>query len=184
MTVTGAIETYYKGYRFRSRTEARWAIFFDTLGVKWEYEREGYTLSNGMRYLPDFWLDTVQMWAEVRPGTFTPEEKLKCKLLVEATGFECLMLDGTPDDIAYYGFATSSTSWAWDWMNNGTEDDIFETDFVLEERHMRPIYERRFYASSGTRDRREAWLYAGNGEPGQAVQAARSARFEFGETPR
>ena len=24
-----AIETYYKGYRFRSRLEARWAVFFD-----------------------------------------------------------------------------------------------------------------------------------------------------------
>lgn len=33
-----AIETSYKGYRFRSRTEARWAVFFDALGVRWEYE--------------------------------------------------------------------------------------------------------------------------------------------------
>ena len=33
-----AIETEYKGYRFRSRLEARWAVFFDACGVKWEYE--------------------------------------------------------------------------------------------------------------------------------------------------
>jgi hypothetical protein len=26
-----AIETSYKGYRFRSRLEARWAVFFDAL---------------------------------------------------------------------------------------------------------------------------------------------------------
>src|SRR5262245_3495425 len=32
------IETIYRGYRFRSRLEARWAVFFQTLGVPWEYE--------------------------------------------------------------------------------------------------------------------------------------------------
>lgn len=48
------IETLYKGYRFRSRLEARWAVFFDALGVKWEYEPEGFELPSGKRYLPDF----------------------------------------------------------------------------------------------------------------------------------
>lgn len=48
------IETLYKGYRFRSRLEARWAVFLDTLGVKWEYEPEGFELPSGRRYLPDF----------------------------------------------------------------------------------------------------------------------------------
>jgi hypothetical protein len=28
-----AIETLYRGYRFRSRTEARWAVFFDGVGL-------------------------------------------------------------------------------------------------------------------------------------------------------
>ena len=32
------IETIYKGYRFRSRLEARWAVFFDALGIEYEYE--------------------------------------------------------------------------------------------------------------------------------------------------
>lgn len=49
-----AIETYYNGYRFRSRLEARWAVFFDTLGVKYEYEPEGFVLDDGTWYLPDF----------------------------------------------------------------------------------------------------------------------------------
>ena len=48
-----AIETYYNGYRFRSRLEARWAVFLDALGVKYEYEPEGFTM-NGIYYLPDF----------------------------------------------------------------------------------------------------------------------------------
>jgi len=49
-----AIETEYKGYHFRSRLEARWAVFFDTLGIQWKYESEGYETSYGDRYLPDF----------------------------------------------------------------------------------------------------------------------------------
>lgn len=49
------IPTYYKGYKFRSRLEARWAIIFDALGVEsWEYEPEGFVLSDGTTYLPDF----------------------------------------------------------------------------------------------------------------------------------
>ena len=54
-----AIETEYKGYRFRSRLEARWAVFFDACGVKWEYEPEGYDLGDGTYYLPDFLLHGV-----------------------------------------------------------------------------------------------------------------------------
>ena len=49
-----AIETVYKGYRFRSRLEARWAVFFDALGIEWEYEKEGYDLGEFGWYLPDF----------------------------------------------------------------------------------------------------------------------------------
>ncbi len=39
-----AIETVYKGYRFRSRLEARWAVFFDSLGIIWEYEKKAMIL--------------------------------------------------------------------------------------------------------------------------------------------
>ena len=48
------IETIYNGYRFRSRLEARWAVFFDALGVDYEYEPEGFDLGDGLYYLPDF----------------------------------------------------------------------------------------------------------------------------------
>jgi hypothetical protein len=63
--VIGAIETEYKGYRFRSRLEARWAVFFDTLGVEWKYETEGYEIDT-CRYLPDFWLPGCEAWVEVK----------------------------------------------------------------------------------------------------------------------
>lgn len=70
-----AIETKYKGYRFRSRLEARWAVFFDALGIEWEYEYEGFELSDGSKYLPDFFLPSFDggLWCEVKPknGDFT-----------------------------------------------------------------------------------------------------------------
>ena len=47
------IQTRYAGRLFRSRLEARCAVFLDALGCKWEYEPEGYELPSG-RYLPDF----------------------------------------------------------------------------------------------------------------------------------
>lgn len=47
------IESVYKGYRFRSRLEARWAIFYDKIGLSWEYECEPVVTAAG-HYLPDF----------------------------------------------------------------------------------------------------------------------------------
>jgi hypothetical protein len=61
-----AIETSYRGYRFRSRVEARWAVFFDSLGVKWQYEPEGFNI-DGVYYLPDFYLPDLSYFVEVKP---------------------------------------------------------------------------------------------------------------------
>lgn len=61
-----SIETFYNGYRFRSRLEARWAVFFDALGIKYMYETEGYDLGNGDCYLPDFYLPTLKYYVEVK----------------------------------------------------------------------------------------------------------------------
>ena len=61
-----AIETRYKGCRFRSRLEARWAVFFDSLEMPWVYEKEGFDLGDGVWYLPDFWLPKEECWFEVK----------------------------------------------------------------------------------------------------------------------
>ena len=63
------IETYYNGYRFRSRLEARWAVFFDTGNVKYEYEPEGFELESGLKWLPDFYLPDFDCYVEVKPDT-------------------------------------------------------------------------------------------------------------------
>lgn len=60
------IETIYKGYKFRSRLEAKWAVFFDEVGVRWVYEPEGFDI-DGKWYLPDFWLPDDEWFLEIKP---------------------------------------------------------------------------------------------------------------------
>ncbi len=70
MTKINAIPTSYKGYRFRSRLEARWAVFLDRLEIKWNYEPEGFQLPRNGRYLPDFLIErddaSCNFWLEIK----------------------------------------------------------------------------------------------------------------------
>lgn len=68
------IETRYNGYRFRSRLEARWAVFFDTAGIPYEYEKEGFQTEAGW-YLPDFWLPQQKCWVEIKGGPLPKEDE-------------------------------------------------------------------------------------------------------------
>lgn len=56
-------DTVYSGCRFRSRLEARWAVFFDAVGILWVYLPEEST----PEYSPDFWLPEHQWHVEVLP---------------------------------------------------------------------------------------------------------------------
>jgi len=92
-----AIETEYKDYLFRSRLEARWAVFFDAIGVTWEYEKEGYDF-DGLWYLPDFWVWEWDSFAEIKGYTEQLEDGLfKCRKLKEMTGKRSFVLYGAPD---------------------------------------------------------------------------------------
>lgn len=79
-----AIETPYDGCRFRSRLEARWAVFFNAAGIEYQYEPEGFVLSDGSWYLPDFYLPNVilrdgskGLWVEVKGQNPVPETDLR-----------------------------------------------------------------------------------------------------------
>lgn len=77
------IETRYSGYKFRSRLEARWAFYWDTVGMKYEYEKEGFDLGPEGYYLPDFWIPSLKSWVEIKGEHPTPEEMRKCERLAE-----------------------------------------------------------------------------------------------------
>ncbi|MGX1708879.1 hypothetical protein ACWIFI_06070 [Streptomyces albidoflavus] len=75
------IPTSYAGCRFRSRLEARWAVFFDEYKIAWQYEPQGYLVGYEDRpYLPDFWLPKERLWVEVKGA----EEDLDVELLLAA----------------------------------------------------------------------------------------------------
>lgn len=79
-----AIETIYPypdGDKFRSRLEARWAVFFNTLGLEYRYEHEGFDLGDGVWYLPDFWLPKLDCWVEIKPVLPSFPEISKCAFL-------------------------------------------------------------------------------------------------------
>jgi len=88
------IETRYNGYRFRSRLEARWAVFFDTLGIAYEYEPNGYDTRHGW-YLPDFYLPAVRngLWVEIKADAPSKGEEDKlhdlCRATQKAATFRC-----------------------------------------------------------------------------------------------
>ena len=92
-----AIETEYKGYRFRSRLESRWAVFFDALGIRYEYEQEGFELPSGMRYLPDFFLPDIKggIYVEVK-GQMDDSSYLKIVEFWEHGNAPLYVLGGIP----------------------------------------------------------------------------------------
>jgi len=96
------IKTYYRGNWFRSRLEARWAVFLrhtlDNTGFKYVYEPEGFDLNNGLWYLPDFevpeWDDS---YLEVKPRwPLTRQELDKVIGLCVGTGKNVYVLAGQP----------------------------------------------------------------------------------------
>ena len=91
-----AIQTQYKGYHFRSRLEARYAVLFDSLGLEWEYESEGFDLGDGVYYLPDFLIKTLagDVYVEVKGGLKNGSDldvvdRLKILSLVEKMPHGC-----------------------------------------------------------------------------------------------
>lgn len=65
-----AMEVSYSGRIFRSRLEARWAVFLDLLDVNWDYEPSFYQVGEELFYLPDFYLPDHQLWLEVKGAPF------------------------------------------------------------------------------------------------------------------
>lgn len=100
------IETIYQGFRFRSRTEARWAVTFEVAGLAWQYEREGFSLPSGW-YLPDFWIagglgGDAPMWVEVKGQEPTPHEIALAQELARASRVCVAFAIGQPDPSAHY----------------------------------------------------------------------------------
>jgi hypothetical protein len=102
MTDLKPIQTRYNGYNFRSRLEARWAVFLDEMNIDYEYEHEGFDL-NGIWYLPDFWLPTFngECFLEVKPTALNKTELEKAKRLCFISHKPIILAIGSPNYKSY-----------------------------------------------------------------------------------
>ncbi len=99
-----AIETIYKGHRFRSRTEARHAVFLEHMNVEWDYEPDAFS-DGSIAYLPDFIIslrygsaDTRtehKIWYEIKGQQPNAEELTKARMLAKLTNKIVLIAFGS-----------------------------------------------------------------------------------------
>lgn len=87
-----SIPTRYNNRFFRSRLEARWAVFFDELGVEYDYELDGKIIG-GVTYLCDFWIPHIKCWVEIKPGRSTETELSKARSLCMASRFKVYVFE-------------------------------------------------------------------------------------------
>lgn len=189
------IETYYNGYRFRSRAEARWAVFFDTIGIPYQYELEGYDLGNGIYYLPDFYLQKANQFFEVKADVhdISLKDKEKIVRLANETGKYVIIGDSnfnllgnepwekeTTEDInerlTKRDWAISAHTYLVRCFNCGTF--YFENELGYE------------CTACGYYDGNSTFQYVSEDDFSSykneyitAINTAKQARFEHGETP-
>jgi hypothetical protein len=154
-----AIETKYKGYRFRSRLEAKWAVFFDAFNWKWQYEPEGYKIEYKGKiiyYLPDFWLPDLKQFVEIKGGKISANDNIKIKALAFTSNYPVILLGNIPEQNechdGFYGFYKN-------------EDTIKEQKLLGEDAVSYCWYDPAY----NCQDKYEA-----------AIEKARQAQFEHG----
>jgi hypothetical protein len=193
-----AIQTTYKGYKFRSRLEARFAVMFEALGLKWQYEPEGYDLGAAGWYLPDFYLPGLDAWVEVKAKPLNAEEREKAFALSSMTNKPVIELCEIPDPdlISKTGCMFANFYYGLDC------DDLTVyglLDFYMEQNNLKEAclkdairwdvdyyYEKygqshpHHFKTGVIQNKREMF---GGAKLYNAAIKARSARFEYGEKP-
>jgi hypothetical protein len=92
-----AIPTQYRNLEFRSRLEARWAVWFDEMLIPWTYEPEGFIV-DGVAYLPDFYVTSINkgVFVEIKPKGIDGNEKELALNRVKAFNGKLLLIIGNP----------------------------------------------------------------------------------------
>lgn len=185
------IETIYNGYRFRSRLEARWAVFFDEIGAEYEYEPQGYKLSDGTLYLPDFLLKNVrgrgcdEMFVEIK-GVLTNDDLHKIELF--SGGYPIIIFGKIPDCTRIERhFVPCLNRYVGPWWE-------FDFDKDNDERYYNLEYSEGDYYWTAPKAAKGGGLvldypdnpfnYIDEDLTAKAYIAAKQARFEHGETPK
>lgn len=93
-----ALPASFKGIQYRSRLEARWAVFMDFLGIPFVYESEAYRLGEGICYLPDFWIPSLLTFIEIKPTKDFPDDGRYHKLADVTNQTVCVAFGQPPGD--------------------------------------------------------------------------------------
>ncbi len=174
--VPKAIETRAFGYRFRSRLEARWATFFTELDLEFQYEPQGFDLPAGP-YLPDFWIEPWKAWIEVKPKTPSMDELMLCASLCGETGNRVLMFAGDC-------WAAKHAIYQFHERRAGIFNLLAECPTCRTISAMLILADSQAMSKLGECSCNLVPRLADRGSRlGDAYSAARSARFEHGESP-
>lgn len=180
-----AIDTVYNGHKFRSRLEARWAIYFDHMDIKWMYEPEGYSLSNGQFYLPDFYFPDIKKYGEVKPfiSTDTPNDE-RWRVFVEDLKTELIILKNVDVQIGLIKYweefscvLCNETTLSIDFHWKLDREDLRCCVDCCKELKMESGIIETCYSFCGY-DKMDYGVEI------KAISAAKQARFEHGETPK
>lgn len=133
-----SIPTRYANVTFRSKLEARWALFFDLLDIPWKFESQGFvievrklsTIGDGSHvrgsfaYLPDFRVqyggEGDYWWLEVKGREPTKHELYKCGMLSRGTKQTVVLVSGGFTDNPkshIYASQDAPTDMVWRWLN-------------------------------------------------------------------
>jgi hypothetical protein len=197
-----AIETVYAGHRFRSRLEARWAVFFDAMGISWQYEAQGYELPDRLyvlstdstiHYLPDFWLPEFNLHAEVK-GSLNDHELARTLTLAAALSSPSGGCGGGNDSLILGPIPEPDRRSRYPYRLHLHKGDLMATPFWadLSYQSCGDLCPGRFdEAAIAAADTGEIWttgtelLFGYPDKVGNrwadSYRAARSARFEHGE---
>lgn len=207
------IQTYYDGHLFRSRLEARWAVFFNSGHIKYEYEPEGFILRDGTKYLPDFYLPQMDIYVEVKRDTPDGIHEVvdKCYRAIEWGGQikKLLILSNVPEGkspdggmwhfpILYWHADKVVFGWAFFYdhcekgVTIGIPQDIGSDWHLWRNIHIThptlgPMTDYAFRHTKICGDlsrEEEIWMQeTSNSNTFHAFAVARAARFEHGEHP-
>lgn len=195
-----AIQTEWRGYNFRSRLEARYAVLFEDAGLEWRYEVQGFELNDGRRYLPDFYLPDLDLYVEIKGVEPDPEVERLLRdftrpiiLMVGLPDFGSRLFDGIRGKLFTYStseigrmpfIADAELSRCreceeWVVCVHPESDALHEGECEL-------IHQRSQWQTWGPHCEHgfeKDWQVHSHHELEQAAKAAKSARFEHGDSP-
>lgn len=146
------------------------------IGLKYEYEVEGFEMC-GVRYLPDFYIPSLDRWFEIKAKPLSEYEMMKCEEFCfnkDNGNIKFSVLVGSPEAVKIDNFS-GIMEFVWEWPSEKYPENV---RFLASEELSEMEYYSRFVRGLwGVPEVTEEELI-------KAAIAAREARFEFGESPK